>query len=183
MLGLTNYYQHHIEVLELLRNLLEGRSRISLRALDHFITTYSRDNQVILYLDPRGRLLEHGGEGEKLTRMNVHSTYRSQLQAYGKAMFDPFRRRDRISFAPVTGVTPISTTVGQLNCVRWLHSSGIIQYVEAHIGHIEASMKAASAPAPTPAQQEGPEPATAAPKKAAAPPPAPIRGMQRLSFN
>ena len=136
MVGLSNYYQHHVEVLELLRDLLEGRSRISLRALDHFITTYSRDHGVVLYLNGAGRLVERGGEGEKLARVNVHSTYRSQLQAYGKAMFDPFRRRDRISFAPVTGVAPISTTVGQLNCVRWLHASGVIQYVEAHIDAI-----------------------------------------------
>jgi len=147
MVGLTNYYQAHHEVLDTLRRLLEGSSRLSLRTLDYFITTYSKDHGTVLYLDPRGALVEKGGAGEKLSKLNVHHAYRAQLQAYGKAMFDPFRRRERISFAPVPGVPPIETTVGQLNCVRWLHSSGVLQYVECHVDAIEAGMKGVAVPA------------------------------------
>ena len=163
MVGLTNYFQQNVAVLELLRDLLEGRSRISLRVLDYFITTYSRAHKVILCLSPDGRLVEHGDDGQKLDRVNVHNAYRSQLQAYGKAMFDPFRRRERISFAPVPGIAPISTTVGQLNCMRWLQTTGVIQYVDAHLGEIEAGMKGAEAsdPASLPI----------------------VKGVQSLSFN
>ena len=143
MVGLTNYYQQHVEVLDVLRDLLDGTSALSLRTLDYFITTYSKDHGTVLYLNHLGALVVEGGAGEKLNKLNVHHAYRSQLQAYGKAMFDPFRRRERISFAPVEGRAPIETTVGQLNCVRWLHSSGVLQYVEAHAADIEAGMKGA----------------------------------------
>lgn len=144
MVGLTNYYQQHNEVITVLRDLLTGSSRMSLRTLDYFITTYSRDHGTVLYLGADGTLVDKGGAGEKLSKLNVHHAYRAQLQAYGKAMFDPFRRRERISFAPVAGLPPVETTVGQLNCVRWLHSSGVLQYVDAHVDDIEAGMKGAS---------------------------------------
>lgn len=139
--GLTNYYRAHVEVLDVLRDLLAGTARLSLRLLDYFITTYSKDNGTIILLDAAGTLVDKGGAGEKLSKLNVHQAYRAQLQAYGKAMFDPFRRRERITFAPVAGVAPIETTVGQLNCVRWLHASGVLQYVEAHAEDIESGMK------------------------------------------
>lgn len=154
MVGLTLFFQQHTEALTILRDLLEGSSRLSLRTLDYFITTYSRDHGTVLYLDAAGTLVEKGGEGEKLNKLNVHHAYRAQLQAYGKAMFDPFRRRERISFAPVPSLPPIETTVGQLNCLRWLHSSGVMQYVEAHVDTIEAGMKGAAV-APTPSLVKG----------------------------
>ena len=123
---------------------MEGSSALSLRTLDYFITTYSKEHGTVFYLNDKGALVGAGGAGEKLSKLNVHHAYRSQLQAYGKAMFDPFRRRERISFAPVEGRAPIETTVGQLNCVRWLHSSGVLQYVETHLAGIEAGMKGAN---------------------------------------
>ena len=114
MVGLTNYYQQHVEVLDVLRALLDGSCVLSLRTLDYFITTYSKEQGTVIYLNDRGRLVGAGGAGEKLSKLNVHHAYRSQLQAYGKAMFDPFRRRERISFAPVEGRAPIETTVSMV---------------------------------------------------------------------
>jgi hypothetical protein len=70
---------------------------------------------------------------------NVYLSYRSQLKAYSKQLFDPFRRRERINFffGPETS---IETTIGQLNFFRWLIQNDILPFIEENITVIEADM-------------------------------------------
>lgn len=103
-----------------------GAGRISLRLLDWFVTNFARDRNVVIDAPPA-------------SRFDVYRHYRTQLKAYSKQQFDPFRRRDRIMFH--YGIDKsIETTVGQLNFFRWVIENGVLDYVEAHVDDIEADM-------------------------------------------
>lgn len=138
MLSLTRFYSspNHIKkVISLVDNTnTTERNRVSLRLIDWFVTNYSRTHNVVL--------------NEGASRIDVYQNYRTQLKAYSKHQFDPFRRRDRILFHYIDSSTGnlenIETTVGQLNFFRWMIENGILDYVEAHTDLIEADMVAGS---------------------------------------
>ena len=105
---------------------LIGDADISLRIIDWFVTNYSKKFN-ISYLH----------EGRQFL---VHFHYKRELKAYSKRMFDPFCRRERISFQ-IRGHVPIEeTTVGQLNFFRWAIEKGVIQYILENIAAIEKDM-------------------------------------------
>jgi hypothetical protein len=77
----------------------------------------------------------------------VYLSYRSQLKAYSKQLFDPFRRRDRISFIydkdTKSGDTKsVETTIGQLNFFRWVLQNGILEHISTTREHVENDMVA-----------------------------------------
>lgn len=59
-------------------------------------------------------------------QFTVHVAYKSSLDGYSKKLFDPFCRTERIQFQNLT------TTVGQLNFIRWCITNGIIDYMTAN---------------------------------------------------
>jgi hypothetical protein len=136
MLSLTRFYSlpNHINKVISLVDATSDRNRVSLRLIDWFVTNYSRTHNIVL--------------NEGAARIDVYQNYRTQLKAYSKHQFDPFRRRDRIMFHYVDSTTgnlkSIETTVGQLNFFRWMIENRILDYVEAHTDHIEADMVAGS---------------------------------------
>jgi hypothetical protein len=71
--------------------------------------------------------------------LNVYSDYKSQLKAYSKKHFDPFCRRERISFFYNTE-SSIITTVGQLNFFKWAIENYILDYIHLHFNDIENDM-------------------------------------------
>lgn len=95
---------------ERLHDILSHRNGISLRNLEWFVTNYSKNEQVT-YMTPAGR------------QFTVHVAYKSSLDGYSKKLFDPFCRTERIQFQGLT------TTVGQLNFIRWCLTNGIIEYM------------------------------------------------------
>jgi hypothetical protein len=68
--------------------------------------------------------------------------YKNQLKAYSKKMFDPFCRRERISFQ-IPGHEAFLTTVGKLNFFRWAIEKGILNYIKGHQPEIEKEMNTA----------------------------------------
>ena len=139
MLSLTRFYSlpNHInKVISLVDgcNNPAEKNRVSLRLIDWFVTNYSRTHNIVL--------------NEGVARIDVYQNYRTQLKAYSKHQFDPFRRRDRILFHYVDSDTGnlknIETTVGQLNFFRWMIENRILEYVETHTERIEADMVAGS---------------------------------------
>jgi hypothetical protein len=98
---------------EQLHDILEHRKGISLRNLEWFVTNYSKNEQVT-YMTPAGR------------QFTVHVAYKSSLDGYSKKLFDPFCRTERIQFQGLT------TTVGQLNFIRWCITNGIIEYMKSN---------------------------------------------------
>ena len=110
------------ERLDLLRNILENKTNISLRILDWFVTNYSKMNNVS-YISKAGK------------HVIVYLAYKSHLKAYSKKMFDPFCRWTRVNFHGV------STTVGQLNFFAWAMEDDVIDYLFAHHDDIHADME------------------------------------------
>ena len=110
---------------EYMISLLNGVSRISLRLIDWFVTNYSKKHSVAYILNN--------------TEFLVYANYKSQLKAYSKKLFDPFCRRERISFQ-MPGFEPIITTVGKLNFFRWAYEKQIFQYIESNYDAIEKEM-------------------------------------------
>jgi hypothetical protein len=112
--------------LEAILPVLTGTSPVSLRLIDWFVTNYSKKFNISYPQDA--------------TQFMVHFHYKRELKAYSKRLFDPFCRRERISFQ-VRGAAPIEeTTVGQLNFFRWALEKGVIQYILDHIAEIERDM-------------------------------------------
>lgn len=94
-----------------LHDILTTKSQgISLRNLEWFITNYAK-NRHVTYTTPAGRAF------------TVHVAYKSSLDGYSKKLFDPFCRTERIQFQGLT------TTVAQLNFIKWCLTNGIIDYM------------------------------------------------------
>jgi hypothetical protein len=110
---------------EYMINLLDGDTHISLRLIDWFVTNYSKKHSTAYILNG--------------TEFLVYANYKSQLKAYSKKLFDPFCRRDRISFQ-MPGFDAVITTVGKLNFFRWAYEKGIFKYIEENYDTIEREM-------------------------------------------
>lgn len=142
--SVTGYFEKRPELKKDLANIINGRSVISLRVIDWFVTHYTSSCNVIYWVDDaRNRLVETfpASGGNSLRKVHLYLDYRAQLKSYTKLNFDPFRRHNRISF--VIGTSPqtvLETTVGQLNFFRWCFQNHIIEYIYNHLTEIEASM-------------------------------------------
>ena len=118
---LEKFYANEAHV-NRVRDILDGKSNLSLRLVDWFVTNYAKkfntsfltksDKHVIVYL-----------------------SYKSHLKAYSKKMFDPFCRSKRIKFMD------FETTVGQLNFFEWAISDEILDYLEEHYDEVHADME------------------------------------------
>ena len=113
-------------------DIIEGKSKISLRLLDWFVTNYSRTNGI-------GYFMEINREEEYF---NVNISYKAQLKSYKKTNFDPFRRTQIFNFKYDIGdpSKKLKTTLCQLNFFRWAFSNNIIEYVDEHYNDINESM-------------------------------------------
>lgn len=129
MLSLTQFFKNKNHFNKMLR-IVDGKSNISLRILDWFVTNYSKKNNTSYDIIEKG---------EKLKKFIVYLDYKSQLKAYSKKQFDPFCRRERISFYDHDN-NEIVTTVGQLNFFRWAIENDILTYVEKNLKAIESDM-------------------------------------------
>ena len=105
--------------------MLQGTSVISLRLIDWFVTNYSKRHNI-------GYILN----GQEFM---VYMSYKSQLKAYSKKLFDPFCRRERIMFS-LSGIEPFVTTVGKLNFFRWAIEKNIIEYLKLNRETVETEM-------------------------------------------
>ena len=113
-------------------DIIQQRSEISLRVLEHFILKYARVKKVCYVLT-----LPSGAK----ERFNVPIEYKAQLKTYKKKYFDPFRRN------PSRGQPPMKfdyafegktyrSSLGQLNFFKWAIETGVLAYVEEHLTEI-----------------------------------------------
>lgn len=109
--------------------IIDGTSQVSLRLIDWFVTNYSKKYNIVITKEIN----------KNIVHFNVYLSYRSQLKAYSKQLFDPFRRRDRITFQYDSNKS-IETTIGQLNFFRWVIQNDILLYIYQNISHIEKDM-------------------------------------------
>lgn len=131
MISLSKFYSQKTHINKLLSIIepAKGEQRISLRLIDWFVTNYSKKNNTIITKEKNNNVIH----------FNVYLSYRSQLKAYSKQLFDPFKRRDRITFY-FDNSKSIETTIGQLNMFRWIIQSEILDYIHNNLEEIEKDM-------------------------------------------
>lgn len=99
-----------------LNDVVHHKKGVSLRNIEWFITNYAKTKQ-LSYKTKDGK------------DFSVHVAYKASLDGYSKRAFDPFCRTERIDFSLPSGEV-ISTTISQLNFIRWCIKNGIIDYIE-----------------------------------------------------
>jgi len=114
--SLQRFYGGRTDLNEIV-DLLKGTGEVSLRLIDWFVTNYSKAHSTSYILN-----------GQEFV---VYMNYKNQLKAYSKKLFDPFCRRERISFQ-IPGHEAFLTTVGKLNFFRWALEKGILDYIKGH---------------------------------------------------
>ena len=124
VMSLQSFYAARKDLAEVME-MLQGTSIISLRLIDWFVTNYAKRHSI-------GYIL--GGQ-----EFMVYMSYKSQLKAYSKKLFDPFCRRERIMFS-LPGIEPFVTTVGKLNFFRWAIEKNIVEYLKLNRETVETEM-------------------------------------------
>lgn len=127
LISLKEFYDQKSNIDNLLQ-IIEGGSSISLRLIDWFITNYCKN-------------IKDGNPNYKRLK-GIYNEYRSQLKAYKKTAFDPFRRRQRVTFTidQESNPTSINTTIGQLNFFKWAIDGGVIKFIDDNFDSLEAAM-------------------------------------------
>ena len=132
MMSLSKFYEEKEKSnIKQIIPIIHGKSQISLRLLDWFVTNYSKKTST--------NIINQKNEANAPHHFNVYLSYRSQLKAYSKHQFDPFRRRDRIQFF-YDRENSIETTIGQLNFFRWVIQNNILTYIQENMQAIEQDM-------------------------------------------
>jgi|Laugrespbdmm15sd_2_1035082.scaffolds.fasta_scaffold08074_2 hypothetical protein len=126
VMSLQTFYAARKDLPEIME-LLQGTSIISLRLIDWFVTNYAKRHNI-------GYVI--GGQ-----EFMVYMSYKSQLKAYSKKLFDPFCRRERIMFS-LPGTEQFITTVGKLNFFRWAIEKNVIEYLKTNRVTVETEMNA-----------------------------------------
>jgi hypothetical protein len=129
-------YEKNPENIIKMIDVIEGKSDISLRILDWFVTKYSK------------KKISCNGGTKNVEAFDVKISYKAQLKAYKKRYFDPFRRRKKFYYpCEKDGFINyenedkhIYTTLGQLNFFKWAFSNNIVSYVEDNLNFIIGEM-------------------------------------------
>lgn len=135
MIPLSKFYQNKSNINTILPIIVANETKkkiskkISLRLIDWFVTNYSKKKETVITRK----------EDNNIIHFNVYLSYRNQLKAYSKKLFDPFRRRDRITFF-YENKKYIETTIGQLNIFRWILENNILEYIKENFIQIESDM-------------------------------------------
>jgi hypothetical protein len=114
--SIRDFYTENEKNSKCLLDILEKKNGISLRNIEWFITNYSKKNN-LSYTTKEGK------------KFIVHCSYKSSLDGYSKKLFDPFCRTEKIDFEIPNSQTKISTTVAQLNFIKWCIKNNIIDYL------------------------------------------------------
>ncbi len=147
--SLTDYYNSHPENKVILKEIIEGKHKLSLRLIDWMVTHYAKTHNTFYWINKNSDDIyetypEHIidlHESKQIKKINIYLDYRAQLKSYAKLNFDSFRRHNRITFFLDLHTNEfIETTVGQLNFFRWAFNNNIIIYAIKHYEKIYQDM-------------------------------------------
>lgn len=132
------FFSANEKYIEIMMDIINGKSKISIRVLDWFVANYSKKNNTCYKIRICG----------KIEIFNVNSSYKNQLGGYSKKYFDPFCRKKKIiyNYKNKNKIYHIKfiTSIGQLNFFQWAIRNKIIKYVDSHLNEIENDMKKVS---------------------------------------
>jgi len=113
--------------LKVIYEAINNKGCVSLRIIDFLCTNYSKTQNVVYY--------------NNKSPFNLHLMYRSQLKAYSKVQFDPFRRHSRLTIpCNLSDTKKLETTVAQLNFFKWAIDNKVIDYAHTNVKFIENEM-------------------------------------------
>lgn len=98
------WFNVHPSSLGMFVRTIRRQESFSLRIVDYLVTNYAKRNRITIY---------HDG-----LPIDLYNDYRRFLGVFTKKYFDPFARRERLLLR-VSGET-LSSTVGQMNFMRWM---------------------------------------------------------------
>ena len=138
--------EKHLNILFLILNHNKIlKKKISLRLIDWFVTNYCKKNKIIIQKDSKYVKKEF---------INIYNSYKSNLRAFSKQLFDPFRRNKQIYLnyilEPVQEIiftfdkpcykNYIKTTIGQINFFKWIIENKIYDYIKNNKSTIDSDM-------------------------------------------
>jgi hypothetical protein len=134
---LSKFYTENESLMDLFLKVISPDSKVSLRVIDWFVTNYSKKYNV-MYEIANNKIVDEKYKGNK-RQFIVYLNYKSQLKSYSKKQFDPFCRRERITYEYLPG-KEVTTTVGQLNFFKWALENKVIEYIGKNALEIERDM-------------------------------------------
>ena len=129
MKPLCTFYKKDDNFKKLCRIILKQETKLSLRLIDWFMITYIGNNS-------------HNDN----YLLKLWKKYKSILKSFSKKSFDPFGRTDpkgrgRIKIKDCeTDEIVLVSTIGQLNCFKWMIEDNIIEYIEENYDEISDQM-------------------------------------------
>jgi hypothetical protein len=129
--SLTEYYNKNPKYIHILKDIINGKHKLSLRIIEWLVTHYAKIYNIYYWIDDDKNIYQQYENDIKcnLKKINLYQDYRSQLKSYSKFNFDSFRRHNRITFfINIDKGVHIETTIGQLNFFRWVFNNGILNY-------------------------------------------------------
>ena len=117
--------------IELMTDIIDAASDISLRVLDWFAAKFSKNRNKLNFTS------------NKSDEFDVRISYDSQLRTFRKKYFDPFRRKKKFYYYYDMDDKnkKILTTIGQLNFFKWAIDKKILEFVENNLETINDEMK------------------------------------------
>ncbi len=133
--SLTQYYNDNESRKSDLKDIIEGKHRLSLRLIDWLVTHYAKTYNVFYWIHKESNEIFDSypthitNHSQKIKKVNLYLDYRAQLKSYAKINFDSFRRHNRITFFMNLETNDyIETTIGQLNFFRWAFNNNVLEY-------------------------------------------------------
>ncbi len=148
--SISKYFKNNPKRLDQFKNIILGKSYISLRLIDWLLTHFSKNNNIQYWIDDDTKkiyktLPENIKKAAKLRKFNMYIDYRAQLKSFSKMYFDPFRRHERIIYK-LNDKENIETTIGQLNLFRWFFKNYIFEYIVSNYNEISKNMSSKNKP-------------------------------------
>lgn len=104
-------------------------SRLSNRVIDFFITTVCKKKRIT----------------PPSSTFDIYALYKMTLRSFGKTRFDIFKRSvEKIDIAK-NGETILTTTVAQLNFMKWMISAGVCDYITDNVDFVNQMVRKCSA--------------------------------------
>ena len=137
--SVNEFYKKNPEYMNKLVDIVEGKSKVSLRIIDWLVTHYAKRNNIVYWINDKKKevYLEVDKDTVKTCRkFRLYEDYRVQLKSFTKMYFDPFRRHNRIT----CDSADIETTIGQLNFFKWVFKNGVLTYIENNLEKVTKDM-------------------------------------------
>lgn len=142
--SISRYFKQNPGYITIFREILNGKSSISLRLIDWLVTHYAKTNDIHYWIDDQTNTIykkipNNTNIASRSRKFNLYTDYRAQLKSFNKIHFDPFRRHERINFI-INEECTIETTVGQLNFFKWFFKNNVQDFIKINITELMKDM-------------------------------------------